>query len=225
MSTEKIMDYIKANPGATKANISEASDIKGLQLHNFLSKLVREGQLIVAGQGNDATYDLVKPDENTNVIVDNNDEAGEPQDEELTNETAGQDDNQQPWVTSEESTLKDQPASKAITTRNNDKYSFMGQELGKGPLCRELIRHIAQQGITFKKLKEMFPDDLIPRFGVFQDVERAREISGQKYDRYFFKESYVIKLKDKNIVCTNQLTLPLIEKIIARAKELGYEIK
>lgn len=224
MNTEKTIGYIKANPGATKASISEATGVKGLQLHNFLSKLVREGQLMVAGQGNEATYDLVEQDGHRNVIVDNKDWAGEPQGGESTNGTAGQNANQ-PVITNEVTTAKDHSVSKAVTTRNNTKYSFMGQELGKGPLCRELIRHIAQQGITFKKLKEMFPDELIPRFGVFQDMEKAREISGHKYDRYFFKESDVIKLKDKNVVCTNQLTLPLIEKIIARAKELGYEIK
>ncbi len=224
MNTETVIGYIKSNPEATKATISENTGAKGIVLHNILQKLISDGLITGTGEGKGITYVAVEsPTEETNIVKDDTEQGQAEQQED--NEIPEENENQRPVETGSEKKNR-QLTTKASMTRNNDKFKFMGQELGKGPLCRELLRHIANtEQLTYKKLKEMFPDELIPRFGVFQEVERAREISGQKYDRYFFKEEHVIQLKDKKIVVCNQLTLPLIEKVIARAKELGYKVK
>jgi len=79
-------------------------------------------------------------------------------------------------------------------------------------------------GTTYKKLKEAFPDELLKRFGICQDVDTATSIDTTG-KRYFFKEEHVIKLKDKKIVVCNQFTLANIQPFLAKAKELGYKVK
>ncbi len=123
-------------------------------------------------------------------------------------------------------TTRPQP-SRQTTSKNYDKFEFNGKVYGKGPLVWALVSHIVGKdtSMTYEKLKKLFPDNLISsRLGVFQDVDKAREISGLKHDRYFFKEEHVISLNDKKIVVCNQLTPALITRIIARGKELGYTI-
>ena len=99
-------------------------------------------------------------------------------------------------------------------------------EYGKGPLVRAVIAQfvVDNPGTTYKKLKEAFPDELLKRFGIFQDVDTANSIDTAG-KRYFFKEGHIIKLKDKKIVVCNQFTLANIQPFLAKAKEFGYKIK
>lgn len=219
-----VLEYIKANPGATKTNISEVTGIKGLPLFNLLKKMVNDGQITVEGEAY-TTVDTAG--EEITTINETSEQPVVSAGEQANNETPEANESQPP-VEIVDGTKSEQPITKASTGRNNDKFSFNGQDgLGKGPLCRELIRQIVADtpGITFKKLTELYPQDLIPRFGLYEEFDAARKKSGQKYDRYFFKDADIIKLKDKKIVVCNQLTSALIEGIIARAKELGYKIK
>lgn len=223
-TTETIIEFIKTNPKSNKASISEATGIKGLQLFNALKKMVTEGQLSIEGEGKEATYDLAVPEEN--VIIDE-----QPSAEETTEEATKEEKTEQPTTSEEQTDTEDkneQPADKTVTYRNNDKFTFNGQEYGKGPLVRTLVaQYVADNpNTTLKKLKEVFPDDLMKRFGIFQDIDKAREISGKKYDRYFFKEEHQIKLKDKTvIVVCNQWTSENIKPFLEVIKKLGYDVK
>ncbi|MBS1623421.1 MAG: hypothetical protein JST83_05340 [Bacteroidetes bacterium] len=109
--------------------------------------------------------------------------------------------------------------------RNNQKFRFNGQEYGKGPLVREVVRqYVEDHKPTIKQLKEAFPDELLKRFGVFQDEDTARSIQGAR-DRYFWKEEHQIKVKGKIIVVCNQWTSETLRPFLAQAKALGYKIK
>ena len=59
-TNEQVLDFIKANPTSNKAPITTATGIKGLPLFNLLKKLVTDGQITSAGEGNNATYTLNK---------------------------------------------------------------------------------------------------------------------------------------------------------------------
>lgn len=110
--------------------------------------------------------------------------------------------------------------------RNNDKYQFNGNSYGKGPLVREVVRqYVADHPkTTFKKLKEVFPDELLHRFGIFQEVDHARTFGAR--DRYFFKEEHQIKLGDKKVVVVcNQFTTANIQPFLKAAKALSFKIK
>lgn len=77
--------------------------------------------------------------------------------------------------------------------------------------------------ITLKKLREVFPDKFLKRFGIFQDVEIDKEI-GVKGNRYFSKPEHTNKLKDKSIVVCNQFTIANIQPFLKLAKSFDYKI-
>jgi hypothetical protein len=79
--------------------------------------------------------------------------------------------------------------------------------------------------IGIGKLKEVFPDDLIQRFGVLQEISKAKQFTSGGRDRFFLKEEMVIKLKDKKIVVCNQWTSENIKPFLTAARKLGFEIR
>lgn len=117
-------------------------------------------------------------------------------------------------------------AEKVKKGRNNDKYQFNGNFYGKGPLVRAIVMDFVAKNpkTTFKKLKEVFPDELLHRFGIFQEIDHARTFGAR--DRYFFKEEHQIKLSDKKVVVVcNQFTTANIQPFLKAAKALGFKIK
>src|SRR5690606_3977236 len=110
--------------------------------------------------------------------------------------------------------------------RDNSKMKFNNELYGKGPLVRAVVtQYVADNPkTTYKQLKEVFPDDLLKRFGIFQDEPTAKSIA-PKGKRYFDKPEQMIKLKDRSIVVCNQFTLANIQPFLKVAKSLGYKIK
>lgn len=124
-------------------------------------------------------------------------------------------------TTKQTTTVKPKTAS-----RDSSKYKFEGEEYGKGPLVRAVVSKYVDDNpkTTYKQLKEVFPDELLKRFGIFQDGKTAKEIA-PKGKRYFEKPEQMIKLKDRHIVVCNQFTLANIQPFLKVAKTLGYRIK
>ena len=198
-SPEEILAaFIAANPQANKTAISEGTGLKGIVLVNTIKKMVKAGELTEEGTGKEAIYTVA--------------------------ETAAE----QPAETSNELEIPVEDEQKAAKSkgRDNSTLSYAGEQFKKGPLVRRILTdHVAaNKGITYKKLKESFPDELLKRFGVFQDEDTARQLSGAR-DRYAFQPSNTIKLKDKNIVICNQWTLDNIQPFLKAARALGYKIK
>ncbi|WP_276131909.1 hypothetical protein [Polluticoccus soli] len=207
-NTKQILTALKKNPNIAKAKLSELTGIKGIILYNLLRSLKTEGKIIEFFDGTETVYalaDTLAKEEKPEAKVEN------PVDEQ-----------KQEAETEKPKVSFELPAP----SRDNSKYKFQGEEYGKGPLVRAVIgQYVADNpGMTYKKLKEAFPDDLLKRFGIFQDVDTALTIDPTS-KRYFFKEEHVIKLKDKKIVVCNQFTLANIQPFLAKAKELGYKIK
>ncbi len=128
----------------------------------------------------------------------------------------------------QETQVEEEEAPESIQGRGrNQKYRINGQkeEYGKGPLVREVVRqYVEDHKPTIKQLKDAFPDELLRRFGVFQDEDTAKSIQGAR-DRYFWKEEHQIKVKGKIIVVCNQWTSENIQPFLKAAKALGYKIK
>lgn len=110
--------------------------------------------------------------------------------------------------------------------RDNSKFKFNGEEYGKGPLVHAVVSQYVtdNKNTTYKKLKEVFPDELLKRFGIFQDEATAKQIA-PKGGRYFSKPDQFIKLKDRSVIVCNQFTLANIQPFLKAAKTLGYKIK
>ena len=123
-------------------------------------------------------------------------------------------------------TTKSLTVKPIATTRDSSKYKFEGEEYGKGPVVRAVVSKYVEDNpkTTYKQLKEVFPDELLKRFGIFQDEKTAKEIA-PKGKRYFEKPEQMIKLKDRSIVVCNQFTLDNIQPFLKVAKTLGYKIK
>ncbi len=204
---KKLIKFLQENPNSLRPALGEVLEMKGLVLFNHLKKLQNEGLITSEGVGSEMTYTLVE------------------QQTETPAEEKG-DEKKDSAVVIEDQQTKEAPVVTKVVERNNDKFKFNNEEYGKGPLVRAVVTQyvVDNAGTTFKRLKEVFPDELLKRFGIFQDEQRARELSG-KYDRYFFKQDHVIKLKDKKVVVCNQFTATNIQPFLKAAKALGYKIK
>ena len=208
-TNEKLVAFLKENPNATTTAITEATEIKGLQLFNLLKKMVNEGQITVVGEGSETTYSLAEADEVELAVG----ETAEGENDEAVGTEAT------PAATKTKNTE---------TGRDTCKYKFGGAEYGKGPLVRAVLAKFVEDNpsTTFKQLQEVFPQTLMKRFGVFANESDAKKLSGSK-PRYFMKPEQLIKIKgQKEPICvTNQWTATLIEPFLKIVKGLGYKIK
>jgi len=209
-TTNQVLESLKGGP-LNKAAITETTGMKGLPLFNLLKQMVKDGQIISAGEGSDTVYSILATTATETIVLSATDVASEPRvgaSQEIVTDTQPEQLNPNPPAEVKNEGTKDAvPAVSKTTGRNNDKFSFDGvNDLSKGALARAIVEKYVKgnQNTTYKKLLEVFPTKLLKRFGVVEEIEKAREISGKKYDRYFFKEEHVIKLKDKKVVVTNQ---------------------
>ncbi|MBN9485527.1 MAG: hypothetical protein BGO70_14365 [Bacteroidetes bacterium 43-93] len=222
---QKLLDFLKTNPKSNKAAITIATGLAGLHLFNVLKKLQADG-LVEQHEGEEKTYSLVEQEnEESTESANATSMTDEPK------ETVAGIDNEPPFQQdkTEDANKGTESVQKPIvksTGRDSSKLTFNGQEYGKGPLVRAVVaQYVADNPDTdYNKLKEMFPDDLLKRFGIFQDEATAAVIA-KKGNRYFTKPEQVIKLKDKTVVVCNQFTLANIQPFLKVAKELGYEVK
>ena len=192
---KKVVESLQNNPASSKEAIGTATKVKGLELTNVLKRLRKDGTLVEDGLGAELTLSYKEVEPET--------------------------------TSPEEETTPAENEPKAKKGRNNDKYSFNGNTYGKGPLVREVVREYVagHPKVTIKQLKEVFPDELLNRFGIFQEESKARELSGAR-DRYFFKDEHQIKLANKQvIVVCSQFTASNILPFLATAKKLGFKIK
>jgi hypothetical protein len=132
----------------------------------------------------------------------------------------------------ESSQEKSQPSSakkkaqkkNSNSTRDFTKYKFNGTLHSKGKLVLAIVTQYVRdhRNVTVAKLKEVFPDSLIPAYGVLQELSIAKKRSGDKM-RFFMKPDEIIKLRDKTVAVTNQLTSSSLETFLAAAKKAGYK--
>lgn len=108
--------------------------------------------------------------------------------------------------------------------RDTSKLKFNGELYGKGRLVLAVVKKYVEDNpkTTLTKLKEVFPSELQPRYGMFQEVSAAKKMSADR-DRFFLKPEDLIKVGDKKVAVCNQFgshNLPL-----KHLKSLGFVIK
>jgi hypothetical protein len=239
---KQVIEFLTKAPKSNKGQIADGVNLRGLGLFNLLKAMVKAGEITVEGEGHDATYVVAeaKTEEVLPEVLPIVEDA--PIAEETVVETA----EEQPSVTApiveetivetiEDKTdqvievvteVKAEPAKKTAG-RNTGTFKFNGASYNKGKLIHAVVSaYVAKnKNITLSKLKEAFPDTLLKRFGIFQSESKAREISGAKYDRYFFKEEMQIKLKDAVIVTCNQITGENILPFLEASGKIGIVIE
>ena len=203
-ANEKLIAFLEQNPHASKAQITEATGLKGLPLFNTVKYLLKDCTITSHGEGDDMTYAIAE-NKSGEAVIEN--------------------------ITKGSKAKKTTPAlapAATSTSRDTAKYKFNGEEYGKGPLVRAVVEKYVEDtpDITFKQLKEIFPDTLMKRFGVFANEQDAKNLSGKK-NRYFLKPEQLIKIKGQKapIAVCNQWTAELIRPFLIVVKELGYKVK
>ena len=227
-----VIEFLTNNPNSNKGQIADGINLRGLGLFNLLKKMVNEGQIQVEGEGHDATYWVA-----TTEAIDEEVAGEQTVVETSSNETTHNSETTEEVGAATDEAISEQPKQDTVqpsetkpakknSGRNTGTYLFSGISLNKGKLINSVVAaHCAKnKNMSEEKLRAVFPDSLLKRFGIFQTVEKAREISGAKYDRYFFKEEFQIKLKDCVIVTCNQITSENILPFLEVCAKLGYEI-
>ena len=125
-------------------------------------------------------------------------------------------------VVSDEATLKP-----SVGKRNNDKFTFNGEQLGKGKLVLFVIKAYLEKNkkISFSELQEAFPDSLHPskQYGIIREFSEAKKISKGR-DRYFMNDVLLTGDKKKAVV-TNQWSSEYLNfGFLKHAKSLGFKI-
>jgi len=198
---KKVVTFLESNPGATKAEITAKTKIAGIELTNVIKALRREGRLIEEGEGKEMKLSISAEPEVT---------------EEVSTEL-------EIPVGDEHESPKGKSAG-----RNKDQYKLDGELYGKGRIVQAVVRKYVAENpkVTYKQLKEVFPDELLNRFGIFQDENTANSLSGSR-PRYFMSEEKgdAIKLGDRKVVFTSsQFTADSVQPLLAVAKKLGMKI-
>jgi len=192
----KLVEFLTATPNSDRKTIEKGTKIKGALLTNLLKRLEENGLLSVTGEGADKKYSI-----KTKSVTETKTEPVNSQ--------------EKPEVADS----KKKPETKTTSGRDNRKFTFDGQEYGKGPLVRAVVAAFVKKNpkTTLSILKKVFPDGLLHRYGVFQELKDAKKMSGNR-DRYFMKPEQVIKLKDASIAVCNQWTSDNIQPFLVEAK-------
>lgn len=211
-SKEKVVAYIQANTPAEKSEIANATGVKGIVLEGLLSRMVKSQEFIREEKDGKVYFIPAPPDAATkedSIVAED-----EQPEEETSSET-------------ESAQEKKEKLGAEKAKRDNRKFKFAGEEYGKGALVHAVVKQFVadHKNTTLGKLKEAFPDELLQRFGIFQEIPKAKQFSSGGRDRFFMKDEQMIKLRDKKVVVCNQFTSENIKPFLAVARKLGYSIR
>ena len=227
---EKIVDIVsKAADGIDKKSLAD-STVKGIQLEGALSKLLKEKILKVEVKEGQKFY-FVNPEipetkipeeKNTaevNATATSQGKKSASKGKKEKPEAKTKDDDE---VTEKSPDKKGQSDSK----RDMKKYRFDNQQYGKSNLVLAVVKKYVEKhkNITAAKLKEVFPDELLQRFGVFQTVVKAKQFTSGGRERFFLKPEQVVKISGGPIAISNQWTSESIQPFLKIARKL-FEIK
>ncbi len=220
----KVITFISANPGASLQAIQKETGIKLPLLQETLKELVKGKQLKRTEKGKKISYSslaVATPKKETPGKEAKGDK------KESKRAVYEYDEEAEAAAGGKPAAAKVEAAKKEVKPKDRTKYSFNGVEnLGKGPLALAVVKFYVSKNpkVTFAKLKEVFPDTLMTKYGVFTDLKDGEKRSTGR-NRYFLNEDQQIKVADKTVVVTNQWTADNFVPFLKAVKEMGYKIK
>ncbi len=182
---EKIVTIVKASDGMDKKTISESTSTKGILLEGTLSKLIKENILEVKEKEGQKFY-YVSSENSETIIVE--EEKGTEINEPSTDSPKKENKKGKKGKASTKSVAEEEEkgekektvSSKGKTEGGRDmrKFRFDGGQHTKGGLVLAVLRKYVEKhkNISVAKLKETFPDELLQRFGVFQEVRKGKNL-------------------------------------------------
>ena len=114
------------------------------------------------------------------------------------------------------------------TGKDFTKYLYNGEMYGKGRLVLAVVNDYVMDnpGITYDRLKDVFPDYLNGSLGVFSlrsEVEKRFALKPNKH--HFLKPSEIIKLEDCEITVCVDWDVRKIQKFLKIARSHGIIIE
>lgn len=119
------------------------------------------------------------------------------------------------------------PTENYVTNRRDTtRYIFRDQQLCKRELVLACVKQFIAEhpGITGDSLTETFPDYIQGSLGIIRKVTEAEKYSTPNR-RFFFADEDVLFLPDGEYVVCAQWDKKNIDRFIALAKDLGYQIE
>jgi len=227
---EKIVTLVRTTEGIDKKSISESTSTKGILLEGTLSKLIKEKILEVKEKEGQKFYFVASENSETSAVTDN-----EGKDEDKTSAVSEKKGSKKgkkekaPAKVADEEEEKGKPRTKKGKSEGRDmrKFKFDGTLHTKGGLVLAVVQKYVEKrkNISLAKLKEAFPDELLPRFGVFQELRKAKTFTSGGRDRFFLQDDRLIKIQNSKIAVSNQWTSENIKPFLSAAKKLGFEIR
>lgn len=218
---EKIIEVVRFASSIDKKSISESTATQGIVLEGALSRLVKDNILSMELKDGDKIYSISLAQGESNIekvgaskISGPKKEKREKPDLKISNEE-------------DDTEISVKSNGKNEGKRDMRKFRFKGEHHTKGGLVHAIITEFVskRKNISLTKLKESFPDELLQRFGVVQEISKAKQFASGGRDRYFMQPEKVIKLKDKRIVVCNQWTSDNIKPFLTTARKLGFDIR
>lgn len=102
---------------------------------------------------------------------------------------------------------------------------FKGKEYGKGRAVLAIVQDYVEShpNVTYKELKQVFPDELHSR-GIVQPLSTAKAKAKEDRNRYYVNDA--IKLSDKVIAVCSDFGSNNIRKFLDHVTStLGYKVK
>ena len=199
-----VQEFIKVNPGVNLEAIKNGTDASDIDARAAIKALLKEN--VIVGDETTGVYSLQSKNQEIIDAAEGKTNGKKKEDEDL--------------------------GPKTFTGRDNSKYRFGElRNLPKGRLVLALVRAYVEKkpNVSLSQLQEIFKSkDIQPRFGVVEDVKKAKAFSKNNVDRFFLKNEDLIKLANgsKVAVCT-QWTSESIAKILklASPQPLGFRVK
>lgn len=231
---EKIVTLVRTTEGIDKKSISESTSTKGILLEGTLSKLIKEKVLTVQEKEGQKFYFVASENSETSVLEEQEGKDGDKTS--AASEKKGSKKGKKekaPAKSDDDEDEKEEKGNprtkkgKSEGGRDMRKFKFDGNLHTKGGLVLAVLQKFVEKrkNLSVAKLKEAFPDELLPRFGVFQEVRKAKTFTSGGRDRFFLKDEHVIKLKEAKVVVSNQWTSENIKPFLTAARKLGFEIR
>ncbi len=228
---DKIVDIVsKAADGVDKKSLAD-STVKGIQLEGALSKLLKEKILKMEVREGQKFY----------FVATENAEKEDPEEKNTTEGDAtatapgkkssvkGKKEKPEAKISDDEGEKEKGSDKKGEGKRDMTRYKLDGDKtlLTKSGLVLAVVKKYVEKhkNISYTKLLEVFPIESLQRFGIVQEISKARQFTSGGRDRFFLKDDSVIRLADKKrVVVCNQITSQNLLPLLVLFRKLGFKI-
>lgn len=189
-------------------DLSEVIKIPIIQVHNILSKLNKDGLIEIGEDEKDKTYTVKNPDGLKELAGAQPETPTEPKPE------------KKPAAPKQEKKAPE-PAGRHI-----GKFIYKKVPYSKSACALKVVSdYVEKEKPSLKQLRAAFPDDIISRFGVVNELKAAQDLSKDR-NRYHLHEHQILTTSDakKAVVC-NQFSLDRFLRFCEAAAVLGFKIK